>query len=58
MNAVTFYVCDPKKATFCKKTTCALNGGDCRLTTHSYWAKEDKNGNLVRARTNKERARK
>ncbi len=33
-----FYLCDPKKAITCKKTSCYINGGECRLTTRKDWA--------------------
>lgn len=33
-----FYVCDPEKATTCRKTTCFLSSGSCRLTLNREWA--------------------
>ena len=30
---MAYWVCDPEKNIFCKKTTCFLNGGKCHLTS-------------------------
>ena len=30
-------LCDPKKATTCKKENCHINGGTCRSTTNIKW---------------------
>ena len=35
-----FYTCDPAKATTCRKTSCFLIGGPCRLTLNKEWAEE------------------
>lgn len=38
------YLCDPKKATTCKKTRCYYTTGDvngCRYTTKREWRKDD-----------------
>lgn len=37
-----FYICDPAKATTCRKTTCYVNGGDCRFTTRPDWERTEK----------------
>lgn len=37
---MTFYKCNPDKAIRCSKTTCYLNGGNCRLTTNIDYAKD------------------
>lgn len=39
------YLCDPNKATTCKKTNCYYENGDknaCRYTTNPRWRREDK----------------
>ena len=35
-----YFECDPAKNTECKKCNCHINGGDCRMTTESKYAKE------------------
>lgn len=40
-----FYICDPSKNHLCAKTSCHLNGGECRHTLNKQCAlyPEDKN---------------
>lgn len=35
-----YYVCDPGKNEFCKKTNCYLNGGPCKATKNLSFAKQ------------------
>lgn len=30
-------LCNPQKATYCRKEDCYKNGGDCRWTTNQKW---------------------
>lgn len=40
-NKKALYECDPEKNTGCAKTECYINGGECYLTQHAEYAKEE-----------------
>ena len=41
------YICDPEKNTECSKEECHINGGQCRCTEDSRYAKRINNGKLL-----------
>lgn len=44
LETKVIFLCDPKKNTRCKKTSCYLNGGDCRGTLHPAFSLLDTDG--------------
>lgn len=47
----TKYICDPKKNTECKKTSCWIYGGLCNCTTKPECAALHENGQPMTAET-------